>query len=265
MFTLLKMMEPLLLPPFWIILGMGAALLLFLFRRRRTGMLVLFITLILFYLLCTNVMVYLLSVPLQRLVPPTLTIKQWERLKPEAIVVLAGGVYRPGPLRPRAELTQPSWRRFWRGFEIYRDLRGRVPIIYIGGSGNPFASAPTEARLARDYARLLGIPSRDFLIETTSRDTYENSCQLLRVLREMFPGNREHHFILVSSAVHLPRALLVMRHTGLFPLPAPCDFPTGSFSYGYFSLIPRAGNFALSTAAAHEWLGIAGYRLRQRL
>ena len=86
-----------------------------------------------------------------------------------------------------------------------------------------------------------------------------------RFLEKRFPGNREHRFILISSAVHLPRAMRVMRRAGLSPLPAPCDFPAASFSYGYFSLVPRADNFVLSTAAVHEWLGIVGYRLRHRL
>lgn len=264
MFTFLKMLEPLLLPPFWIATGMVITLILLLRGRRRAGISVLLTTLAIFYLLCTSVGVYLLSVPLQKMVSP-LSAARWESLKPEAVVVLAGGVFRPGLLRPRAELTQASWRRFWRGLEIYRRLQGKIPLIYSGGSGNLFATAPVEARLARDYARALGIPARDFIIETSSRNTYENARELRRLLKKRSPGAEEHRFILVSSAVHLPRSLLVMRRAGLLPLPAACDFPTASFSFGYFSLIPRAENFALSTAAVHEWLGIAGYRLLDRL
>jgi uncharacterized SAM-binding protein YcdF (DUF218 family) len=264
MFTLLKMLEPLLLPPFWIVAGMGAGLLL-LPRRRRAGTAVLWATLIIFYLLCTNVMVYLLSVPLQRMIPPPLAAARRQELEPEAIVILAGGVFRPGRLRPRAELTQESWRRLWRGLEIYLELKGKVPLIYSGGSGNPFEPDPVGAVLARDHVRALGIPEGDFSLETASRNTFESAREVRRLLDERFPGVKNHRFILVTSAVHLPRALEAMRRDGLRPLPAPCDFPAASFSLGYFSLVPRAANFALSTAAVHEWLGIAGYRLRRFL
>lgn len=262
MFIFLKLVKPLFLPPFLILLGLGFSLWFLFKKKRRAGRIILTATLVIYYLLSTGPLNYLLIRSLETTTPK---FTEELKIKPEAIVILAGGARRIGPLCPREELSGASWRRLWRGLEIYRELEGKIPIIYSGGSGNIFDKVSIEGSLSRQYAALTGIPESDFIIETASRNTYENIRETQKLLDKMFPDSDLHRVILVTSSIHMPRAMLISQKSGLSPIPMPADFPIRSTDFNLLDFIPSAEAFAISTSCLHEWLGIIAYRLLGRL
>ncbi len=260
MFTLLKVIKPLLLPPFLVLAGMAAALLLAIRKKCRWTICLLAVTLLGYYLFSIEPVASFLVRSLERSVP--VVTGEGE---PEAILVLAGGYWEEGGSRPLPELAGSTWRRFWRGIEIYRDRGGKIPILYAGGSGDPFQTSSDESRLARSYAVAMGIPEEDFWIEEESRDTFENAREARAILDRKFPGCDRHRVILVTSSTHMLRSYLVLKKAGLDPIPYPADYPAGRIVLSPLTFYPGPRHLLTSTRCIHEWLGIAAYRLMGRL
>ncbi len=260
MFTVLKLIKPLLLPPFLVLTGMAAALLLAIRKKLRWTVRVLAVTLLVYYFLSIEPVACLLVRSLERAVPEVSGGGE-----PAVILVLAGGYWREGGDRPFPELAGPTWRRLWRGIEIYREYDGEIPILYAGGSGYPFDTSAGESRLARKYAVAMGIPEEDFWIEEESRDTYENVRETRAILDREFPGREPHPVILVTSSTHMLRSYLVLRKAGLDPVPCPADHPVGRIILSPLTFYPDPQHLLTSTRCIHEWLGVAAYRLMGRL
>ncbi|QSX75478.1 YdcF family protein [Lysobacter arenosi] len=167
------------------------------------------------------------------------------------IVVLAGGL----DGEPRADddyaaLTQASWRRLRGAVELWRTDPGSQLVIAGGG---PFQvkEASVMARLARDW----GVPESALRTETASTTTWESAF----ALRGTLPARMR----LVSSAAHLPRALLSFRSAGFDPCVYASDsdyVPMGSV--GYF--LPQVSAVAKTQSALYELAGMIQYRMRAR-
>lgn len=263
MFTLLKLIKPFLLPPTLIALGMATSFLLLFRKKQKLGKTLLLLTLVIYYLLSIELVAYLLARSLESNMDIVKFEVETENIK--AIVVLAGGVEKKGEYRPYHELSGVSWRRLWHGIELYKRFNSKIPILYSGGSGDPFDPVSVEAELAKKYAVSMGIPEDKFWIETSSRNTYENGVEIKRILDDRFPGVGRHRIILVTSALHMPRSMRIMKKIGLYPIPSPADFAVGSLSLDPLSFLPSISNFSTSTRSIHEWIGIGGYWLLGRI
>jgi uncharacterized SAM-binding protein YcdF (DUF218 family) len=166
----------------------------------------------------------------------------------DAIVVLGGG------WMPDTEdvLDNPSvddaHTRLGFGRRLY--LAGRAPLILLSGGDG-------EAQRMADRLVLQGLPPAQLRTENRSRDTYENALYSAQVLRRA--GARR--ILLVTSAIHMGRAVASFRKQGLEVIPAPAmplphrDRPT-SFWRG------RRMAFFRSANSLHEYLGQWIYRLR---
>jgi uncharacterized SAM-binding protein YcdF (DUF218 family) len=104
-----------------------------------------------------------------------------------------------------------------------------------------------------------GIPAAAIEIEEASINTRENALFSYRLLSAR--GIRK--IILVTSAMHMPRAAGAFRKAGFEVVPAPADFRTGWGEGNPVLLwLPSAGSLEHSQAPLHEWLGLWIYRLR---
>ena len=94
----------------------------------------------------------------------------------------------------------------------------RLPILLSGGQ--VFSDTGSEAEIARRVLLSLGVPGEMIYVETRSLTTGQNarySAEILR--REGFTQP-----ILVTSAFHLPRAVLYFEREGFAVTPYPADF-----------------------------------------
>lgn len=259
MFTLLKLLKPLLLPFGWLMVGIAVTVVLIARGRRRAALVTVAIVFGAAYVLALEPVAYGFLATLERPYVASAAASMEEQA--DVIVVLAGGAFTAGYERP-AELVGASFRRLWRAIELQRAHGGALPILYAGGSGDPFATVSHEAELAQTIARAAGVPAEYFWIETTSRNTYENGVEVRAVLASQFAGRPEPRILLVTSAWHLPRAIGVFRKLNMEVHPAPADFATHGFSIDPLSFLPTVDNFAQTSTALHEWIGIMGYRIR---
>jgi uncharacterized SAM-binding protein YcdF (DUF218 family) len=263
MFMFLRLLKPFFLPPTLIAIGMAISLFLFIRGRQRLGKVILAVVLGVYYLLSIGPVSYFLAKGLESKFANVTSEAKMENV--EAIVVLSGGARKKGGCRPFNELSGSSWRRFWHGIKLHKEFKGQIPILYSGGSGNPFDPVSVEAELVKGYAESIGVPEEKFWIDSKSRNTYESGFGIKRILDERFTGVKEHRVILVTSAFHMWRAVMVMEKVGIHATPSPADFVTGSFHLSPLSFLPSVGGFSMSYFAIYEWVGIVSYKLLGRI
>ncbi|MCK9540356.1 YdcF family protein [Dokdonella sp.] len=172
-----------------------------------------------------------------------------------AVVVLAGGFdHAPRDGADVAALSGTTLRRTLVGVERFRDSAATRLVLSGGG---PYAVK--EAELMARFAARLGVPAEAIEIERSSHDTWQ-SAQTLASHDPALP----RHFVLVSSALHLPRALVAFHAAGFEPCPLASEsryLPPGGIGY----LLPHSSSLAKGEAAIHELVGGLAYRVRARL
>jgi uncharacterized SAM-binding protein YcdF (DUF218 family) len=176
----------------------------------------------------------------------------------DAIVVLGGGVYGgAADLSGTGAPTEEACARLLSAARLQR-LTG-LPVVASGGSS--FPGKPPEAPVMKRFLEGLGVPPEVVTAEGTSRDTRENGERTAGILRA---GGRSSP-LLVTSAYHMPRSLLLLRHAGLSPSPVPCAFRTWPGKRrGPEDWLPSASALRDSAAALREYLGLLYYRLALR-
>ena len=113
---------------------------------------------------------------------------------------------------------------------------------------------------------MLGVPSNAILEESLSRNIHEGGVNVKRVLLD----HHIHTVLLVTSAIHMPRAFAVFRHEGIDTIPAPTDFegsgppPKGTLGMleeTVLQLLPDAGNLDQTSDVLNEYMGLIAYRV----
>ncbi|MCX8506853.1 MAG: YdcF family protein, partial [Alphaproteobacteria bacterium] len=93
----------------------------------------------------------------------------------------------------------------------------QAKIIYSGGSAALNNAGASEAILAGQLWREMGMSDAHLMLESRSRNTYENAV----FSRELVQPQPRETWLLVTSAIHMPRALGVFRHVGWEVTPYP--------------------------------------------
>jgi len=186
--------------------------------------------------------------------------------KADVIVVLGGGT--DARVYPRTEVeVNGAGDRVYYAAKLYRE-RKADHILLSGGEITWLDTVPsTPAGEMADILEGLGIPKEILWIEGQSQNTYENAVFSKQILDKK--GIRR--ILLVTSAMHMPRAVGLFKKLGVEVIPLPVDF---SVTRAEFSLsrqdwlgkilgcLPSSGNLSLTTNALKEYLGMFVYRLR---
>ena len=175
--------------------------------------------------------------------------------KPADVVIVLGGALSPPGDGSPADFGEAA-DRVVHAFRIFK--AGLAPRILISG-GNVFPDGRvSEGQAIADILVELGIDRSAILVEASSRNTYENARESLDIWKA--EGFRTG--LLVTSAMHMPRALAVFRKAGLVLEPASTDFRTGTLVPFPLSILPDAASLDETTQAIKEWIGLAVYRWR---
>src|SRR5580698_2553669 len=154
--------------------------------------------------------------PLEQRFPPC----DASRGPPDGIVVL-GGAISPDISMARGVVSLNGGAE---RITVATELARRYPnarIVFSGGTGSLFGGA-LEAPFAVKEFEALGIARDRITAEEQSRNTIENAV-FSRLVAQPKPGER---WLLVTSAVHMPRSIAAFRAAG-FPVEAcPADWRT---------------------------------------
>lgn len=180
----------------------------------------------------------------------------------DCIVVLGGATLPKTPPRPTVQVSRAGDRVLYAA-ELFR--QGKAPLIICSGKAMGGAGQRPAAEDMAELLEMLGIPEQAILTETQSGTTYQHTIYLPPLLRQR--GFKR--VLLVTSAMHMPRTMLVFRKQcpDIDFVPAPTDFritdtTPSPWYHEIFALIPVPDNLVMFNGAMHEYCGILYYKLR---
>ena len=251
MFLLKQFIKALLLPPMpWLVMLLAVLV----FWRRCWARKFLLCTLLLILALHSGPLNYALRYPLESRYPPLIDPKSAGRY--DAIVVLTSGSVPARGLIPFPSIDEHMFRRLDEAWRLYRQQP--KPIIVTGGHVDPFTPAKDENKIAREFLIRWGVAESHVIGEEKSRDTFENALETRRVLQK----KGWTRYLLVTSAIHMPRSMLVFSSRVPEPIPAPGDFTVGEIELTPFAFLPNEGAGPKIFEALHEYVGWLNYYWR---
>lgn len=153
---------------------------------------------------------------------------------------------------------QNSSDRLWQALWLYR--QGKVKkIIVSGGEGRIVQRGYTESESTRDFLAEIDIPADDIIVETQSRNTFENIQYTKQILDSL---QYSEPVLLVTSATHVPRAMACARKAGLPALAFSTDYFVAPEKYGidYF-IVPDSMALERWRILIREIIGFAMYKI----
>ena len=236
--------------------------LLFFTKRERLGKILLSIGLVVIMLFGYSGISNIIIAPLEYQYKPYITRSDNDpRLQTDSspirfIVILGGGHTSDPKLPVTSQIEQSTLVRLIEGIRIYRKNPGSKIILSGGMVFDPVSNAEIMASLARD----LGVSEDDMIIESESKDTKDEA----KIIQSMIG---ENPFVLVTSAVHMPRSVALFKKQQMNPIPAPVGHLAkkrqGKIHPGAF--FPDAKNIKKIESAIHEYLGIVWAKLRGQI
>jgi uncharacterized SAM-binding protein YcdF (DUF218 family) len=172
--------------------------------------------------------------------------------------VLLGGAGVP-PLAPRIyPETGEAGDRILHAARLYRQKA--APLMVITGGKIPFLKEfeGSEAEVNEALlVELFDVPRSAIILESQARNTHDHAPNVRSILQQR---ELPLDVIMVTSAMHMPRAAMVFESYGFTVYAAPTDFRAdASFQKKAINYLPQAGALANTTAALHEYYGMLAY------
>lgn len=149
-----------------------------------------------------------------------------------------------------SQISDDGTKRVLEGVILHKKMPDTTLIFtgYAGKTDTP--NAVMNARLA--YA--LGVEQNKTIIGEKPDDTYEEALFTQKIVGD-------EPFFLVTSASHMPRAILLFESLGMHPIAAPTAFRKDS-TQALWLKAPSAHWFEVSSLALHEYVGILYTKLK---
>ena len=179
----------------------------------------------------------------------------------QAIVVLAAGQLENAPEYGNRAI--PDYIALARlRYAAHLQRRTKLPLLVSGGNGESNVD-PDPAK--REYAKAdaMAVALRDDFgvpvkwIEPGSRDTFENATFSVNLLR----ADGIKRILLVTDAMHMPRARIAFQRAGIEVVDAPTMFFRDQ-ALGPGAWVPSAEGMRRSWYAIYELIGIVWYDMR---
>ena len=130
-------------------------------------------------------------------------------------------------------------------------------VVYSGGSGDPIDQENPEALWVKRLLDEMGYGTGAITFENRSRNTRENALYSAELMHPK-PGET---WLLVTSAMHMPRSVGVFRAIGWPVLAYPVDYHTlGKQSQTHMMRFDLSQGLGGLNPVAHEILGLVSYR-----
>ena len=175
------------------------------------------------------------------------------------IIVLGGSLGLPVAPRLYPDLKDSS-DRIWHAVRLFN--ANKAPTIFLSG-GHAFKSNPypEEATYIAKLLQQWGVPEQAIALDILSGSTRENAVEVYRYLAEK--SLLGEPILLVTSAWHMPRAMMTFKKMGINAIAAPTDIKAvKSTGPSVFKWLPSSGSLGTTRLMMKEYLGIWVYKLR---
>ncbi|WP_038017817.1 YdcF family protein [Thermithiobacillus tepidarius DSM 3134] len=188
-----------------------------------------------------------LVLPLEDAYPP-LNLRYLPQPSPQAIVVLAGGTVANAPDRGGTTLSARTFARVRAAAQLARATG--LPIVVSGG--RPRWGEDPEAELMAAALRDEFHVDNPIWMEDKAFNTAQNASRTMDLLERH--GIRRIY--LVTSALHMPRAMEWFQHVEFQVVPVPTDYRLDrGVKTSWTQWLPRAGYLSVTSEALHEYVG----------
>ena len=191
-------------------------------------------------------------------------VPQGEIPPAEAIVVLGGATKSAIFPRPMVDLAEGGDRLVYAA-KLYQQKKAPL-IIVTGGRIQWLGRGIPEATDMTYILQMMGVSAGAIIQEPKALNTHENAVYVREILAEL----HLKRVLLVTSALHMPRALKVFRHQGIDAIAAPTDFLIGDdftlrdsgFKANLLNAMPDVDRLKNFTKALKEYIGTVVYSLK---
>jgi uncharacterized SAM-binding protein YcdF (DUF218 family) len=165
---------------------------------------------------------------------------------PTYILVLGSGHINSPALPASMQLTGTGLLRLAEGIRIHRQL----PESKIVCSGYTASNRTSQAEMLANAAIELGVSPSDTLQVREPANTFAEVTSFKKRFGNAVP-------IIVTSASHMPRAMLICEKVGLKAIPAPTDYLVKDDSLAAkFDFYPSGNKIGMMERALHEYAGM---------
>jgi uncharacterized SAM-binding protein YcdF (DUF218 family) len=230
---------------FWLVLLTG--IVFYLFKYKRTGLIfgslsILWLTLISFPFVPS-----ILVRSLEDRFPPLIEISRVPKAGPIYILVLGGGRSEYKNLSSKGKPMLDSLSRLSEGIRLHSLLPGSHLVF----SGTSKGQKYSHAELLKQAAIGMGVNEKEISLLPTSENT---RMEAFDFTNKFGTGNA---LILVTDAIHMPRAMLLFRKAGQSPIPAPTNYMMKSEGKKHLrDYGPSPLNISKMGYALHEIFGL---------
>jgi len=171
------------------------------------------------------------------------------------VMLAAGGFATDASVPVNGRATEAYLYRFLEGVRVHRALPGSRLLVSVSRPDDVVEAR----RLLDELAALVGVEAVDLVPVVGAENTRDEA-------RLMAPHVSTNAFYLVTSDLHMTRALMIFKNAGLHPLPAPagsCGRGDGERPLRASVIYPNAANLQAADQAIHEYLGLVWERVRR--
>ncbi len=179
--------------------------------------------------------------------------------KVDGIIILGGGFEGGVNLVRGGYELNASGDRFVEAAILARK-HPEAKIVVTGGTGTLMLEGEADGVTAPRLLTALGIAPERLILESQSRNTYENAV----FTKQMVDAKSGETWLLISSAFHMPRSMGLFRKAGFEVVPWPSDYrASGAETIGLAEDNPQDSlqNMAIGL---REWAGLLAYWLAGR-
>jgi uncharacterized SAM-binding protein YcdF (DUF218 family) len=187
-------------------------------------------------------------------------------LQADAIVILGGGTEPAISPRQSVEVNAAGDRVIYGAILARQFPQARV--IVSGGDIDFLDIAPsTPAQDMASLLELMDISQDRIILQENSQNTYEDAQLTCKVISE----NGFSRVLLVTSAMHMPRSMMMFEKAGCTVIPAPTDYTITEAAWQhlwhpnieefFINLVPAYTNLSTLTKSLKEYFGIVYYTL----
>lgn len=144
--------------------------------------------------------------------------------------------------------------RLIEGIRIQRQIPGSK-LVTSGPYNNRMAS---QAEVAKRTAVLLGVDESSVLVQSEPQTTYEEAL----IYHERFYNGER--LIVVTTAAHMPRALLEFQRLGIDVLPSPTNYTYRGIHGLRFTLMPSPAYIDHLRLAIYEYAAMVRNHIREQ-
>src|ERR1700722_8499383 len=174
---------------------------------------------------------------------------------PEGIIVLGGAINDPASAARGQTVFDEGGERLTEAVILAKRFP-QARVVYTSGTNSLLGGSSTEALQARKLMSQMGIAPERVTIEDRSRNTDENA----RFTAAIVHPEPSQHWLIVTSAFHMPLAMGIFEKVGFNAVAYPVSFYTLGLRTGNLSLSFRSErNLRVFETALHEWIGLAAY------